>query len=129
MNLETRIREHYTKELNPTVFELLDVWKLMESRREAMMTQVEIDRTAYLNIQEENARLQKIKAGDTAEFKRMDKALDELNAENARLRAGYHEACQAAYDEIAPDCGEAMAKAAYHAVKTVLRKALENPNA
>ena len=50
----------------------------------------------------------------------------ELLDENARLRAAYSEACRAAYNEVVPDCGETMGVAVYHAVKTVLRKALED---
>ena len=52
--------------------------------------------------------------------------IDHLKGENARLRAAYSEACRAAYNEVVPDCGETMGVAVYHAVKTVLRKALED---
>ncbi len=51
-------------------------------------------------LQAEIARLTKIKDGDTAEFRRMDKALDEFTVENVRLRAVIEEApCTEAGDE------------------------------
>ncbi len=131
-NLETRIRQHYTRELHPMVFELLDEVTLLRIERDHS--------TVMINgLTHEVERLKKIKAGDTAEFIRMDTALDELNAENERLRAAiekfpenresFHFTYNGGHE------GE-MNRAFHHGMDTVFNaldewksRALENPNA
>ncbi len=61
-------------------------------RQQQLMLEVKDTAIGQIRVGEEwnvneIARLTKIKDGDTAEFQRMDKALDEFNAENMRLRA------------------------------------------
>ncbi len=99
-NLETRIREHYDAKDHPSVFELLDELNQRDEALTEYRDYLKKGTARYQKLRDdqlrisakneqlddENARLQKIKAGDSAEFIRMDTALDELNAENARLR-------------------------------------------
>ncbi len=129
MNLETRIREHYDPKDHPSVFELLDELQKQNERYQQLRDDQLRISAKNEQLDDENARLQKIKAGDSAEFIRMDTALDELTAENARLRGAIEEVYEKLYRKCSKRPHGRTSPGYVIDACQMLRKALENPNA
>lgn len=64
-------------------------------------------------------------AAQDAELERLRGVEESKDDEIARYEEAMQQAAQAVYDELAPDFGEVVAKAGYHAVKTLHREAAE----